>query len=142
MDEWLKSDVKRPCVGTTQYLEPYFEGYELKRMNFSGPGNSVCSEYIKENPPITRINGIRYTGDESALAHDLRYGEALEETDPIVQKALMREADRIFIEQRQAEYDKTGLGYAGLKGISYKMWLEENNPALARQIFRSYYAGP
>ena len=126
------------CDGTRRYLEPYLEGNEMKIMNFSGPGNSTCARYLLENPPITHINGVRFKGDEAALFHDLRYGEALEEPDENARRALMRYADEIFINERRKEYERTGLGLAGLRGIMGKVWIEDTSPATARQIFGRY----
>jgi hypothetical protein len=123
--------------GGISFLEPYFEGWKLKHLNYSGPGNPITPEYIKNYPPIKYINGIRTHSDEIAFDHDHEYGDASKLPTADEQMRAIRAADIKFI-KRHIEH-RNDPAKLGLHGISAKVALEnqfsrENRKRIKRAL--------
>ena len=90
----------------------------LTGTKYVGPYNALSDEYIKNNPPVDKV-------DEGALFHDLDYARIARERDSgrISRKEatdMIRDSDKRFLSNTAKNYKENpwagALGYAGIWG--------------------------
>jgi len=85
---------------------------------YVGPYNSLTDEYIRNNPPIDKV-------DEGAMFHDLDYARIARERDAgrisrQEAKDMIRDSDKRFLSNTAKNFKENpwagALGYLGIKG--------------------------
>lgn len=104
------------CRGTTAFLERYLENGQLRHLNYAGPGNPLCAEYLRDHPPVQFINGARTHSDEIALRHDMAYDAAKNAPTATERRRLVHEADlRYLAEHEQYPNEPAKQGYYAIR---------------------------